>query len=259
MSRYDCQTNDEKVGSIYRTKDYSKFKFNKYNRKIDEPHLQTLMTNIRLRKAVIEPIQVDSQFNIVDGQHRLVACQRLGLPVDYFVDTQTKVIDADLLNSKAKSWSLMTYIQRGVSIGDPDYIKLYRQILKWGGVFSPSMIAEFYSKSHHSPTSDIKSRSFVFNENPTADSFLEALSKQLKYQKTGLTKNLIRALFTWYNKKDVDQDRLIKVIDRDLLINHGTSMASCLAAVGKKYNYNLTAKRRINYYVTAQNQFFFDA
>ncbi len=93
------------------TKDYSKFKFRKDNRaSISSVHVNELKESIT-RKNMLEfrPIQVNGNYEIMDGQHRLKAAQELGLEIYYTVDDFLAPEDIIMLNV-SKGWSLEDYL-----------------------------------------------------------------------------------------------------------------------------------------------------
>ncbi|MCK5788551.1 MAG: ParB-like nuclease domain-containing protein [Chlamydiia bacterium] len=117
------------LDKIYRTKDYSKFKFSKVNRLIDTSQVKKLVKTIKL-EGQLEPIVVDSSFTVLNGQHRLTACIELGIEVIYLLSkkkTSQRMILAS--NNVSKSWTLEDYLHSNVAAGKKDYIvvKKYKE------------------------------------------------------------------------------------------------------------------------------------
>ena len=63
---------------IYTTSDLNIFRIAK-NRPLSELHVKRMM-----KKDISEPIIVDSDMNVLDGQHRLEACRRANSLFDMF-------------------------------------------------------------------------------------------------------------------------------------------------------------------------------
>lgn len=94
-----------------RSTDYSKFSILDENRNIDHNHIDKIKASITKHGYLSSnPIIVDENMNIVDGQHRFLACKEMGLPIDYEVveDSQSMIID---LNTTQKKWSIYDYLK----------------------------------------------------------------------------------------------------------------------------------------------------
>lgn len=162
-------------GRIYETSEYSVFHKIEYNRKIDQKNVRKIAESIK-NHGFFGCIFVDSNMNIIDGQHRLEACKMLGVPVKFCVvesnnspdlvrDLQVskKWNDMDMLESLAKCGSkeaaqiltLMSnnptipkacaasaiYMILGLTNGNGTLNKLYDSMLKHGGFSDDEMIS----------------------------------------------------------------------------------------------------------------------
>ena len=79
--------NDEAVKSIFKTYDYDKFTIMEDNRKIYDGHVKDMEDNIsRIGYVSGKPILVNEKFEIIDGQHRYIACRDLNEPIYYSIE-----------------------------------------------------------------------------------------------------------------------------------------------------------------------------
>jgi hypothetical protein len=110
---------------IKKTREYSMFKFRPDNRaKIDQGHVNRLIKSIEKRNLLeMKPIDVNSQMEIIDGQHRLLAARHLNLDVYYQVNKDLNCNDIIPLNV-AKSWTTNDYFNYFVHQKYPEYLKL---------------------------------------------------------------------------------------------------------------------------------------
>ncbi len=78
---------------IKKTKNYEMFTFREDNReKIDQSHVQRLVFSIEKRNLLeLRPIIVNEKFEVIDGQHRLMAAKFLDVEIFY---QQEKKLDA---------------------------------------------------------------------------------------------------------------------------------------------------------------------
>lgn len=92
------------------TKDYDQFKDFSSNREVDPKHVKRLVNAISKRNLLhVNPIKVDENMRVVDGQHRLAAARILEVPIYYEKGDITRR-DISMLNSNQKNWTAMDYI-----------------------------------------------------------------------------------------------------------------------------------------------------
>ena len=111
------------------TKNYSMFVSPAHQRDINDSGVKSIMESMRehgiisaisVRKSILLP----GKYEMFDGQHTIIACKRLKLPVVYneFRDVSNRAMIA--LNGKSKKWAMRDYLKFGVTDGIEDYIML---------------------------------------------------------------------------------------------------------------------------------------
>lgn len=111
--------------SVEETTDYDIFKLHPSNRRLSNSNLTKLMKSIEENNLLRScPIIVDKQYRVIDGQHRLAAAQKLGLPITFQICDGISSHDMVLLNNNQKQWSIGDYLNFYVSEGYLEYIKL---------------------------------------------------------------------------------------------------------------------------------------
>ena len=93
------------------TTDYDRFLFRKDNRAaINKTHVQRLANSIKSRNLLeLRPITVNSDMEVIDGQHRLLAAKQLGVPIYYVQEASLTPKDVIALNV-AQNWRSMDYL-----------------------------------------------------------------------------------------------------------------------------------------------------
>jgi hypothetical protein len=92
------------------TKDYSIFKDFSSNREVDPKHVNKLVRAIQKRNLLnVNPIVVDNNMRVIDGQHRLAAAQILSVEIFYIMENINRK-DISMLNSNQKNWTAMDYV-----------------------------------------------------------------------------------------------------------------------------------------------------
>lgn len=105
------------------TTDYKKFKFLKGNRAIDERHVARLCRRFEENGnfTQIMPVLVNEKMEVFDGQHRIMALQKLGWPVFYVVQTGLAISSVIALNTGHKNWTWLDYATSYSDQGMRDY------------------------------------------------------------------------------------------------------------------------------------------
>lgn len=119
-------SNKDGAVAYYKTTDYGKFKFDNSNRKIDGNHVNELVEAISAKNLLREyPIVVDRNWVVYDGQHRLLAAEKLGVEIYYIFSTSDlKPSDIAKCNEVQNPWNNKNYLETFVAAGLPEYIEL---------------------------------------------------------------------------------------------------------------------------------------
>lgn len=114
--------------TVHVSSNYNDFKFMGNNRDQYTDQVQ------RLKRAIEEfgnitqaqPVLVNERMEIVDGQHRFLACKELGLPVFYLVGQGLGINEARSMNILHKSWSVDDFAKSYADGGDQNYARYLR-------------------------------------------------------------------------------------------------------------------------------------
>jgi len=96
-------------GKVFETTDYDLFKNVKGNRVVNENWAEKLAEKMEERH-LDDPIRVTSNYKVLDGQHRILACKQLGRPVRFYIVDNGNDLDVTRLNSDRKNWTLEGYL-----------------------------------------------------------------------------------------------------------------------------------------------------
>lgn len=123
------------AANVFMSSNYGQFHLLHFNRKKKEAHVLELIDSIKQfgilsYGVVVETDLVDGVMRkwIADGQHRMEAEKRLGLPFYYTMTTVKSLEELVLLiaklNATSKAWPLSQYLETWASLKAPDYITL---------------------------------------------------------------------------------------------------------------------------------------
>ena len=113
------------------TKKYSLFISPSHQRDISNNSIKAIMESMK-EHGIISAISVrksstyKGKYETFDGQHTVMACKRLNLPVIYneFEDVSNRAMIS--LNGKSRKWKLKDYLKFGVTDGIDNYVFLNR-------------------------------------------------------------------------------------------------------------------------------------
>ena len=100
--------------------DYSKFSFFEQNRDTDDRTINDLVVSIK-KKGQLQPIIVNEAYRVIDGQHRLKACEILGIPVSFIISNKATIKDVVLINNTQKSWGNLDYLKTFSHTSHPNH------------------------------------------------------------------------------------------------------------------------------------------
>lgn len=119
---------------VYTTTRYDIFDFSNINREVEPSHVNTLMESMQKHGFLKQKhILVDPAGVVIEGQHRLKAAMKLGIPVYYTIHDEPFNVELVRDLNMGKSWSLENFIKTTARNGREDYQK-YRDFTKRYGL-----------------------------------------------------------------------------------------------------------------------------
>jgi hypothetical protein len=195
---------------IYTTTNYEMFGRIAGNRAINSNSVKKLVSSIK-DYGLINPITVNENLEIIDGQHRLEACKYLGIPVKYMMtekNCDSRVVQS--INSTQHSWTLLDAIKSYAETGNTTYQWVLLQY-KYHGWMKFTTLARIIGIKNKEP-----SESFFLNleERSVIERKLEYLDRYEKIfdKMGGHQQQNVSAIGYLYDYDEVDNERLYKVV-----------------------------------------------
>lgn len=127
---------DKNINTVWSSRDYTKFKLIAGNRAVNRAKVESLMESIE-KNPLAKPIDVNENFEIIDGQHRLEAWRELGMPVIFIVHPGWGLIQVPILNSNQNNWKTTNFVDSFIQQGKKEY-EVYQEFAdRWG--FGPGV------------------------------------------------------------------------------------------------------------------------
>ena len=100
----------KQITKVLYEKNYTKFTLFDNNRDINETHVEELIASMR-KSGQLMPVVVTPDKEVIDGQHRLKACEKLGIPVSYVVNVGGNSKQIAVMNNTQKGWKNKDFLK----------------------------------------------------------------------------------------------------------------------------------------------------
>jgi len=100
----------KQITKVMYEKNYTKFTLFDNNRDINETHVEELIASMR-KSGQLMPVVVTPDKEVIDGQHRLKACEKLGIPVSYVVNVGGNSKQIAVMNNTQKGWKNRDFLK----------------------------------------------------------------------------------------------------------------------------------------------------
>tara|TARA_R100000935_G_C2797132_1_gene148700 strand:+ start:161 stop:1012 length:852 start_codon:yes stop_codon:yes gene_type:complete len=107
---YKDYSSSKGVTKVMYEKNYTKFTFLEDNRDINDLKVDKLVDSIR-KKGQMIPIIVNEHYEVIEGQHRIKACEKLGVPISYVISIGATSKDIADINNSQSAWNNKDYLK----------------------------------------------------------------------------------------------------------------------------------------------------
>ncbi|MGI1734931.1 hypothetical protein DIX90_10115 [Streptococcus iniae] len=234
--------NGTEINTVYKTTNYDMFNFSKFNRNV-------FLTPEMLKQAelgFVSPIIVNENLTVIDGQHRLTACQQLGLPVEYIIKKGLGEDDIVRMNTVQKPWKLINYIEAYANEGRIEYVKLLELINTKDYYQSVAIISQVAVNSINprGMIAPIQNGEFKFFNYEKTVEFLSFLRLFKEKTRIPYRSNMSRALYQLFQYKKINMDLLITRVIRtglnEELIVKSPNYSECMKELLTAYNFRIS-------------------
>lgn len=252
-------TNREKykaVSAIYETHDYNSFKFLSFNR--DAKPRKDLLDALEKDGKFIEPIIVNKDMEVLDGQHRLLSAKVKRAPITFYIvsDREAEQVIRSV-NTERKNWSVREYIEFYASLGDRNFTILQEHIESDLSTFLPdSTIIEVLGNRLTSQMKHIKKGEYKVGNLDSSKEIFNFMEKVMKPHTGKLPVRVGRVIMRLQPEKRLDKERLLNVL-RDVEVYEqivGMETNRAIDYIMTTYNKGLTVNY-IEYYFDSKNKF----
>lgn len=180
MGRKPKEHNEETV--ILQTTNYQQFKKLNGNRPLNKSFLNILEESILNNGNYLKynPILVNKDLEVIDGQHRLKKAEDLQLPIYYIVAPDFKLKQAQILNSRKRGWTSQDFLNSYLAEGHKEYQVIDELSKEYR--FSITIVTKALQQNFHKlPMDRFRDGTFTVIDRTWAEDFLGVLSTIREY------------------------------------------------------------------------------
>ena len=100
----------KQITKVLYEKNYTKFTLFDNNRDINQTNVEELIASMR-KSGQLMPVVVTPDLEVIDGQHRLKACETLGIPVSYVINSAGNSKQIAVMNNTQKGWKNKDFLK----------------------------------------------------------------------------------------------------------------------------------------------------
>jgi hypothetical protein len=231
---------------IQETLDYDMFSFIHNNREQSRGHIEALKKafNEVGNLTRVQPILVNERYQVIDGQHRLIACQELGEPIYFTTVSGLTISDARNMNILHREWLPLDYAKSYALSGNENYQRFLSMLEDYEVGFSNTLI--FICGYQNGIYKDFRRGDFVMRDEEKARKLLKQYKEVLDTAEHKSNAKVARALYWIFSSDKYDHKRMLQKLSLNKTMLKGyNSVADYRTSLEEIYNYKVTEPNRV--------------
>jgi len=242
---------NESNTKIYYTNEYGMFRFLSGNRDLNESKIKKIIKSVEsgLNFFKYNPVMVNEDNFIIDGQHRFFVCKKLKLPVYYVVVPNVELRQVAEINNNQSRWKARDYMNCYIDAGvnREDYQALSDFIAAHKVSISLAINLLMYGKvSGGGKTEAFKDGDFKVNH---LDEAMRIMYLAKDYQPFGAeyrSRSFLQAIERLSKNEKYEHDKIIAKLEKhELKIEKQDSYKEYLKQIETLYNYRNSVRQVI--------------
>lgn len=243
---------DETAYEVYVTRNYDIFKRLTGNRDIPESRISKIVESIQTIGWIHNPIIVNEKMEVVDGQGRLTALQRLKMPVEYIIVEGIGNKECIRMNMHMVNWKLPDFVKSYAEQGNENYQRLLALMEKYAGG-NLNIISTAVYRVSKAKLRDIKEGTLQLTEEqyraavPRLEYIKPLLEKLDEKKLPGSMITLMQTLIYYFDYPEVDKKRLAYSVEKNIYnATPWVLNTDCEKEVENAYNYGIKLENKIS-------------
>jgi len=233
-------------------KDLAVFKKVEGNRPLNPKNVKALVKSIKEFGMLINPILVNKDFQVIDGQHRLEAAKQAKSPIYYILAPDYGMSQVIALNVNQKNWTINDYVKSYSDMGLKDYMileKFTQQHKEFSLVISASLLAST-NKNSSSSFESIRSGDYKVTSITRANEWAKKIKSIAPYFQHYNTRHFVLAIIKLLKtKKDVFIfEEFVKKVKRNpTALVRCVNVSDYIQLIEEIYNFKRRTKVNLRY------------
>lgn len=206
----------------------------KGNRPINGSHVKGLIKSFESVKMPIQ-IFVNEKNEIIDGQHRYIAAQKLGLNIELRLWTGGTLQDAITLNAYAKRWSADDFLYSYCLLGYNEYINLKEYKDKYKLLLGLARV--LFSGNDYSNYNIYKRGEFALLSDHNIEVVMAIYNDLRPYLKGGVTFPFAQMINRIANTRHYNHKQMMHKLNTHDLNFEGANLEALQISFERVYNY----------------------
>jgi hypothetical protein len=238
----------EELNKINETTDYEKFKFLDTNRQLVRSHVESLSADIAAHPEIlrVQPILVNENFFIIDGQHRFTAAKELKLPVYYTVVPGAGMAVARRLNVLQRGWKTLDFARSYANSGNSNYQFYLDMIRKYN--LNHTIIATYiFGKDANQKVQTFRRGEMEVVDKVATEAEISMFAGIVNLLPVNPTSPVNKAFKIISSHKDFDYDRLVQKLQANQGSNfyRSNTPRDYIHMFEDAYNWNVPTESRV--------------
>jgi hypothetical protein len=241
---------DDIVNRVYGSFDYSKFRFIFGNRELRRAKVVKLREAIKRNNRIASyPVIVNSNFQIIDGQHRFIALTELGLEISYVIDDTFDIQGIAKSNTIADKWKANDYLLAYQTLGIVDYGVFANFMKTYDTNFTVTLVL-FNGKYSGNLYRDFAEGKFQARNLDRATKWIEMVQDFKKYiQDIHKDRHFVRAIINCFNHPEYNHTRMVKKMkSKGRLMTKSTSRIDYIRQLEAMYNWHVSEDKKVRFF-----------
>jgi hypothetical protein len=229
---------DTTVNTVLKTNDYNNFKTKQGNRELNQLHLKRLMSSVKeIDLLHANPILVNENFEIIDGQHRFNVCKELKKPIYFLMVKGLGLNEIQVLNANSKNWKMEDYVDGYCSMGMIEYLE-FKKYLENTDLGISLLLALLCGSDNGDNTSELKNGKLKLTHKNRAIVILQWLKDYSKYYEGCKRRSFVLALNQLYSIKGYNHDKMMQKLKyQSAKLVDSLNVKTYLALLEEIYNF----------------------
>jgi len=245
-------TNTIEQSSVQVSTDYDQFKLISNNREPNRGHIENLKAAFEEigNLTVAQPILVNENMEIVDGQHRFIAAKELEQPIYYIQREGLRIHDARVMNILHRNWTDVDFAKSYADGGNEHYQK-YIHLRELFPTFGHATVLAYVNNGDYTGRNkEFRAGDMVIGDYERTKTNLDRLAEIYQHTTMAKTRVFSYAMLQAMNRPGYDHNRMVRKtrLFGDRVLHLYQRVGDMLRCIEDLYNHQAAERNRVRFF-----------